>query len=110
MKQLMLCHGMTNSSYIATNYLFSYLYYSIIAILFWIFGALIGLRLFTQTNFITVFLFLFAWGHALISLAFLFATFINSKRVAVIIGYLVALMGSMIGFVCFSIFLLFLNF
>ena len=96
---------MSEMAYIATNYLFCLVYYIIIVILFWFFGALMGLRFFTQTNFVTLALFLFGWGNALISLSFFFGAFLNTKRASVIIGYIVALMGSLISvIVCVTIY------
>lgn len=97
LKELMKSHGMSNTAYIFTNYLFNFVFYVIIIILFWVFGIIINLRFFTQTNPITMILLFFGWGNALISLAFFFSSFLNTKRAAVIVGYIVALMGTMIG-------------
>lgn len=44
-----------------------------------------------------LFLLFFGWGHAVICLGFLVGTFISSRRVATVVGYLVALFGSMMG-------------
>lgn len=80
LRELMKSHGMKMSAYLITNYLFNYVLYIVVVAFFWTSGVLIDIRFFKQTDPLVLFLFLFGWGHALISLGFFFSTFLNSKR------------------------------
>ena len=105
LKELMKMHGLTNFSYIVINYFFFYILYTITVLLFWAVGAIIGLRFFTQTNILTLGLFFFGWGHSLVSFAFFLSSFINTKRAAVVVGYVFGLVGSLIGvIICVTIY------
>ena len=60
-------------------------------------GFLAQLRLFTQTNGWVLLAFAVGWGNALISLSFLLAALVKSKRTAIVLGYSTALVGTMCG-------------
>eukprot|EP01091_Cochliopodium_minus_P001939 TRINITY_DN1188_c0_g2_i2.p1 TRINITY_DN1188_c0_g2~~TRINITY_DN1188_c0_g2_i2.p1 ORF type:complete len:1683 (-),score=415.80 TRINITY_DN1188_c0_g2_i2:354-4655(-) len=105
LKELMKMHGLSDISYTLINYFFFYILYTITIILFWVFGAIMGLRFFTQTNFFTLAIFFFGWGHSLVSFAFFLSSFINTKRAAVVVGYVFGLIGSLIGvIICVTIY------
>ena len=92
-KSLMEFHGMSSAAYIASNFLFFLFIYIVLSSLFWIFGAALKLSVFTETGVSTMGTFWFLWGLSLISISFMFSTFVNGKSAASMLGYIVALAG-----------------
>jgi hypothetical protein len=84
---------------ILTNFLFNFALYVIVIGFFWIVGVGIKIRFFAQTAPSTLFMFFLGWGLSLVSMSFLLSTFLNSKRAATVLGYVVALFGSLIALV-----------
>ena len=85
-KSLMEFHGMSNVSYLASNWIFFIVIYVLLATLFWIVGAAINLEVFRATAITTMGLFWLLWGLALISLSFFFSAFINTKSAATMVA------------------------
>eukprot|EP01116_Phalansterium_solitarium_P019773 TRINITY_DN564_c0_g2_i1.p1 TRINITY_DN564_c0_g2~~TRINITY_DN564_c0_g2_i1.p1 ORF type:complete len:1819 (+),score=747.59 TRINITY_DN564_c0_g2_i1:87-5543(+) len=99
LREMMKSQGMRMSTYYFTNYLFNMVLYSLVIAFFWVVGVAVGIRFFTQTHWSTLLVFFIGWGQALIQLSFFLSTFINTKRAAIVIGYVIALIGSLIGLV-----------
>ena len=78
--------GLPKWTYYLSHYIFCFILFMVVIVFFYLVGAVTEIRLFRQTNFIVLFLFLFAWGNALICMSMLFSTFISSKRASVIVG------------------------
>jgi len=96
-KELMKAHGLKSSSYLISNYLFNLILFLVVTAFFWASGAALQLRLFTQTNPILLIALFFGWGNSVIAMSFLLSTFINTTRSATVIGYVIAILGSLIG-------------
>jgi ABC-type multidrug transport system ATPase subunit len=96
LKDMMQAHGMQSRHYVATNYIFFYLLYMLAFGFLWLSGLAAEIRFFTQTDPLLLFLFLFGWGHCLIALAFLISTFLSSPRASTLVGYTIALLGTLI--------------
>jgi hypothetical protein len=88
--------GMRTSHYMFSNFVLNFTYYCIVAAFFWIVGAALKFSLFSQTSPAYLFLFLFGWGLALVSMGMFIASFVSSRRVATVIGYIVALFGNLV--------------
>ncbi|KAH3757745.1 ABC transporter [Pelomyxa schiedti] len=95
---LMQVHGLQKPFYVIVNSVFFFFFYSVSVAFFWITGAFLDIRLFSQTSPGTLIVFFLGWGMALIAFAFFVASFLTSKRAATIVGYLIALLGTIIGF------------
>lgn len=98
-KSLMQFHGMSNTAYIASNFLFCLFIYLVLASLFWSMAALMNLSVFVETAVSTFGMFWFLWGLCLISVSFFLSTFVNSKSAATMLGYVVALAGPLFAIV-----------
>eukprot|EP00002_Diphylleia_rotans_P007930 TRINITY_DN1758_c0_g1_i16.p1 TRINITY_DN1758_c0_g1~~TRINITY_DN1758_c0_g1_i16.p1 ORF type:complete len:1757 (-),score=347.90 TRINITY_DN1758_c0_g1_i16:421-5691(-) len=95
LREMMKSSGMKMRTYWLSNYVFFMVLYSAVIIFFYLSGLAIELRFFTQTDPAVIILFFFLWGNALIAFSFLLSTFLNSKRAATVVGYIIALIGSM---------------
>lgn len=105
LREMMKCQGLKMWTYWLTNYLFDMILYAAVIFFFWISGIIVGIRFFTQTNPLLLLFFFFGWGNSLISLGVFFSSFLSSKRSAVVVGYMVALMGSLIALIwCVAIY------
>eukprot|EP00001_Collodictyon_triciliatum_P102252 17973_1 len=92
-------------TYWFSNYIFFLMLYSAVIFFFYVSGVLIEIRFFTQTDPAVLLWFFYLWGNALISFSFLLSTFLNSKQAATVVGYIVALIGSMTAlFICVSLY------
>eukprot|EP01103_Thecamoeba_quadrilineata_P015557 TRINITY_DN4957_c0_g2_i1.p1 TRINITY_DN4957_c0_g2~~TRINITY_DN4957_c0_g2_i1.p1 ORF type:complete len:1851 (-),score=296.09 TRINITY_DN4957_c0_g2_i1:13-5565(-) len=96
LREMMKCMGMRRLPYLVTNILFFFVLYLLSVLLFWVIGFAIGQRFFTQTGFTTLFLFFLGWGFSIIALAYFFASFLSSKRAASVVGYSLALIGTLV--------------
>ncbi len=92
-KSLMEFHGMSNMSYLASNWIFFLFMYVALASLFWGFGAALNLEVFVATAVTTMGMFWLLWGLSLISLSYFLSAFVNGKSAASMLGYTVALGG-----------------
>jgi ABC-type multidrug transport system ATPase subunit len=69
--------------------------YGRLVVFFWSAGAALGFGLFIGTNVGLLLLLFIGWGLALVSLGFFISSFLSSRRVATIVGYVIALFGSL---------------
>jgi hypothetical protein len=99
LREMMLSHGMRNWQYHLTNYVFFYLLYALVVIFFWIAGLIFKMRFFTYTHWSTLLVFFVGWGFSLVSLAHFLSSLLNSPRATTVVGYGVALMGSLISLI-----------
>ncbi|KNC49900.1 ABC transporter [Thecamonas trahens ATCC 50062] len=99
LREMMKTMGLRTLPYIATNYGFFFGLYCLVIAFFWATGGLVQIRFFVQTGPSTLAAFFIGWGMALVGLAFFFASFVSSRQVAIVVGYIVALIGSLIGLV-----------
>lgn len=99
LREMMKGQGMKMWTYWITNYIFDITLYAAVILFFWVSGAIVGIRFFTQTDPFVLIIFFFGWGNALISLGFFCSSFLNSKRASIVVGYVIALIGSLIGIV-----------
>eukprot|EP01138_Halocafeteria_seosinensis_P011339 gb/GECG01011582.1/.p1 GENE.gb/GECG01011582.1/~~gb/GECG01011582.1/.p1 ORF type:complete len:2138 (+),score=187.49 gb/GECG01011582.1/:1-6414(+) len=91
--------GMRWASYVLTTYGLNMSIYATVVGFFWIIGTLLGFGFFVGTNNGALFLLFLGWGLALVSLGFFLASFISSRRVATVVGYIVALFGNLVALV-----------
>eukprot|EP00003_Mantamonas_plastica_P032330 TRINITY_DN874_c0_g2_i8.p1 TRINITY_DN874_c0_g2~~TRINITY_DN874_c0_g2_i8.p1 ORF type:complete len:866 (+),score=355.67 TRINITY_DN874_c0_g2_i8:567-3164(+) len=56
-----------------------------------------GIRFFTQNGFLSYFLLYFAWGNAMISIAFFFSVLFTRNRPATIFGYMLVMVSVLVG-------------
>ncbi|KAA0158429.1 hypothetical protein FNF31_02424 [Cafeteria roenbergensis] len=71
--------------------------YGCVVAFFWSCGRGLGFHVFTQVPVLLNLLFYVGWGLSLVSMSVLVASCINDRRVATVGGYVVALMGTLIG-------------
>jgi hypothetical protein len=98
-KELMKAHGMKTRDYFISHFIFDFSLYAMCIIFFWGVGAGIQIRFFSQTHFSVLLIFFIGWGLSMIFLAFFLSTLINTTRASTVIGYVIALMGSLVGIV-----------
>jgi len=87
--------GLSYTQYMGATYLLNLALYAALMVFFWSAGAALGFGLFLHTNFALLLQLFVGWGFALVSLGFFIASFLSSRRVATIVGYVVALFGSL---------------
>eukprot|EP01105_Mastigella_eilhardi_P012724 TRINITY_DN2905_c0_g1_i1.p1 TRINITY_DN2905_c0_g1~~TRINITY_DN2905_c0_g1_i1.p1 ORF type:complete len:1245 (-),score=294.06 TRINITY_DN2905_c0_g1_i1:763-4497(-) len=105
LRLLMQAHGLSTALYFFVTYIFFFLMYSVIVAFFWVTGAILGIRLFSETAPFTLVVLFVGWGNALIATAFLVSSFLNSKRAATVVGYILALMGTLFGLmICIDVY------
>ena len=92
-------HGLRDGTYVGITFALNFSFYLALVAFFWIAGAAIKLRFFTQTSPALIAVLLVGYGINLNSLAFFLAAFINSGRTATICGYMSALFGVLISVV-----------
>ena len=76
------------SVYWTVTYLLFLGEYSILCIVFWIFGYYANINFFTLHSPVILFMYLFIWGNCLISFSFLLSTFFSKTRTAVAVGFI----------------------
>eukprot|EP00667_Euglena_gracilis_P000155 EG_transcript_155 len=91
--------GMPTHTYITGTCAFFAGMYVLVCGSFWTAGLLAQLRFFLQTDAWVLLAFFAGWGLALIALAFFLTSMTGRKRTAVVVGYSVALIGTMMGLV-----------
>lgn len=96
LREMMKSSGMSMNTYWFSNYLYFILLYTCVFIFFYLGGLFIQMRFFTQTDPVLLVIFFLGWGHSLIGLAFLVSACLSSKRSATVMGYVIALIGSML--------------
>ena len=92
-RELMKMSGMKMSYYWAVNYCYNYALYLLVVTVFTAVALLVEIRLWTQTSPTVLFVLLFLWGHALVSLAFLLSTFLSKHLTSNLAGYLIVVGG-----------------
>jgi len=91
--------GMRLQEYYITYYIFCFVIYACVIAFFWLAGVLIKIRFFTQTSPWILFVFFFGWGNCLIFFAIFVSAFISSKQVATVVGYIIALFGTLVALI-----------
>jgi hypothetical protein len=71
--------------------------YVVVVAFFWAMGLAMQFAIFTQTSPVLMVLVLGGWGFSLVTLSMLIAAFVNSRRVATVAGFVIALFGSLMG-------------
>lgn len=99
LREMMLSHGLKARYYHAVNYVFFYAIYAFAAGLFWVAGIATKSRFFVETHWSVLLLFFLGWGFSLVSISCFVSAFLNSPRVATVAGYVIALFGTMLGFI-----------
>lgn len=99
LKDIMECHGMRPLHYLVTNFLFCFFIYIVVTSFFWVTGIWMHVKFFVETSPSLLIVYFAGWGVALVSMSFFLAHFLNSKRSAVVCGYIIALIGSLIAVV-----------
>eukprot|EP01117_Protostelium_nocturnum_P007430 TRINITY_DN2658_c0_g1_i1.p1 TRINITY_DN2658_c0_g1~~TRINITY_DN2658_c0_g1_i1.p1 ORF type:complete len:1127 (+),score=257.54 TRINITY_DN2658_c0_g1_i1:1736-5116(+) len=96
-KEFIKSHGIKTSYYIFSHFLFNFILFTIVVTSFWLWGVGIELRIFTQTHPVLLIVLFLGWANSMIAMAFFLSTFIDTTRSATVVGYVVALIGSLIG-------------
>lgn len=91
--------GMKWSPYVITTYVLNLCIYATVVAAFWITGSVMNFAFFVGTNRGALFLLFLGWGLALVSFGFFLASFMSSRRVASVVGYVVALFGNLVALV-----------
>ncbi|KAI8610816.1 hypothetical protein BC830DRAFT_1143991 [Chytriomyces sp. MP71] len=102
---MMKLNGLKGSLYYASHYIVFYVLYILSTIVFIIAGSRSGLTFFTQTDMGVIVILFFVWGHVQIVLAFFFSTLFNKSRIALVLVFLVVLVGVIISLVSDYIFI-----
>ena len=95
----MFAHGMRLLPYYATTFAFNLLLYALTIAALWVSGAWAGIEFFALTSPLLLLVFFAGWGLLLVAFAFLLSTALASPRAASVLGYVIALFGSLIGVV-----------
>ncbi|KAJ3140474.1 hypothetical protein HK101_003473 [Irineochytrium annulatum] len=90
---MMRMNGLSSITYYATHYVHFYFLHAVSSTIFLIAGYLAGMQLFTLTDFRVLVVVWVLWGNAQIATAFLFSTFFDKARMALIITFLMTLTG-----------------
>ena len=93
LKELMKMSGMQMKHYWAVNYCYNYCMYVAVVLAFSLACWAVEIRLWMQTDFVVLFLLLFCWGHALVSLSFLLTTVLDRDLTSSLSGYVVVVAG-----------------
>jgi ABC-type multidrug transport system ATPase subunit len=80
--------GLKMSVYWTVTYMLFFAEYTIISVVFWIFGAASGINFFTIHSPFILFLYLFLWGNVLIAFSMLLTVFFSKTRSAVAVGFI----------------------
>ncbi|KAJ3393432.1 hypothetical protein HDU84_001922 [Entophlyctis sp. JEL0112] len=90
--------------YFQSHYITFYLLYALSAAVFLLSGLKSGLTFFTQTQTSLLVLLFMLWGHVQIILSFLFSTIFNKSRIALVLVFLIVLIGVVISIVTEKLF------
>ncbi|KAI9333102.1 hypothetical protein BDR26DRAFT_840473 [Obelidium mucronatum] len=96
---MMKLNGLKTWTYYLSHYITFYILYTFSAAIFLIAGIQSKLTFFTQTQIGVLILLFFIWGHVQIVLAFLFSTLFSKSRIALVLVFLVVLVGVIISLV-----------
>jgi hypothetical protein len=96
LRTLMSAMGLRMRSYYGVTCAMNFMLYCAVVSVFWIAGASMELRLFTQTAPSMLICFLVGWGVSLVAMGIFLSAFLSSRRVAMVVGYMVSLMGTLI--------------
>eukprot|EP01103_Thecamoeba_quadrilineata_P012551 TRINITY_DN3265_c0_g1_i2.p1 TRINITY_DN3265_c0_g1~~TRINITY_DN3265_c0_g1_i2.p1 ORF type:complete len:599 (+),score=71.59 TRINITY_DN3265_c0_g1_i2:913-2709(+) len=87
LREMMRMMGMKMEYYWLTTYIFDLFLYVIVILVLITVSLGFGIRIFTQTNFLLVFIIFFGWGLSQVSLAIFLSAFCNKTRPATVFGY-----------------------
>jgi len=94
--EMQLCMGCRPWVMYTTTVALNLSFYAAVVAFFWLGGLYIEIRFFCETSPALLFLFFAGWGSALVSLGLVLSACLNSKRAATVVGYVVALVGTLI--------------
>ncbi|QDZ20369.1 P-loop-containing nucleoside triphosphate hydrolase [Chloropicon primus] len=97
LRQCQLNHGMSLGLYHTSSFLFNMLMYTCIVLFMVIVGNIVNLSFFSETDQTLLFVFFFGWGLSMVAFAIFLASFINTSRIATVVGYSVVLFGTGLG-------------
>jgi ABC-type multidrug transport system ATPase subunit len=92
----MFAHGMRLLPYYLTTFLFNFIMALLAMAALWIAGAAARIEFFSLTSPLLLIVFFVGWGLLLVAFAFVLSTVIITPRAASVIGYVVALFGSLL--------------
>jgi ABC-type multidrug transport system ATPase subunit len=92
----MFAHGMRLMPYYLTTFLFNLIMSLLAMAALWIAGAVAQIEIFSLTSPLLLIVFFIGWGLLLVAFAFVLSTVILTPRAASVIGYVVALFGSLL--------------
>ncbi|KAJ3015871.1 UNVERIFIED_CONTAM: hypothetical protein HDU68_012527 [Siphonaria sp. JEL0065] len=101
---MMKLNGLKSWTYYLSHYVTFYILYIFSAAIFLIVGARSGLTFFSQTQIGVLIILFFVWGHVQIVLAFLFSTLFSRSRIALVMVFLVVLVGVIVSLVAERLF------
>lgn len=93
LRELMKMSGMHMKYYWLVNYVYNFAMYVVVVVAFSISCYAVQIRLWTQTSPVVLFSLLFLWGHALVSLSFLFSTMLDRDLTSSLTGYIIVVAG-----------------
>eukprot|EP01132_Coremiostelium_polycephalum_P010969 gene10969-13436_t len=88
LREIMKMMGLEMKTYWLVTYIFSYLIYLVAMLLVWALAAIFRFKYFTINNGLPLFLFIFIWGHLLVSFAFFLSVFFSKTDIATVVGYI----------------------
>ena len=101
---MMKMNGLKTRAYFASHYAHFFVMHWVSSILFLITGRISQLDMFVQTSPAVLIIMFFMWGHAQIALAFLFSTMFSKNRTALVVVFLIVLLGVVIAIAAESLF------
>ncbi|KAJ3070542.1 hypothetical protein HDU98_006470 [Podochytrium sp. JEL0797] len=90
---MMKMNGVTSWAYYTTHYITFFVLFFFSTAVFVVTGTIAELDMFTKTSPVVLLLLLFLWGNVQIVLAFLFASLFSKTHIALVLTFLVVLMG-----------------
>ncbi|KAI9329182.1 hypothetical protein BDR26DRAFT_872834 [Obelidium mucronatum] len=101
---MMKLNGLKSWTYYLSHYVTFYILYTFSAAIFLIVGVKSNLTFFSQTQVGVLILLFFVWGHVQIVLAFLFSTLFSRSRIALVLVFLIVLVGVIVSLVAERLF------
>ncbi|KAI8621977.1 P-loop containing nucleoside triphosphate hydrolase protein [Chytriomyces sp. MP71] len=101
---MMKLNGLKTWTYYLSHYAVFYILYALSTLVFIIVGLKSRLTFFTQTEIGVLVLLFFIWGHVQIVLAFFFSTLFSKSRIALVLVFLIVLLGVIISLVAERLF------
>ncbi|KAJ3287188.1 hypothetical protein HDU79_005878 [Rhizoclosmatium sp. JEL0117] len=101
---MMKLNGLKGWTYYLSHYVTFYILYIFSTAVFLIVGSRSSLTFFTQTQTAVLILIFFIWGHIQIVLSFLFSTLFSRSRIALVMVFLIVLVGVIVSLVAERLF------